>query len=86
MPLGEVQANRRDQELGGGGNGQEKAVRGDRGGKLAAGNRHSREEHDRDKVGDKAVDEPDIDLVRQLTGWRGIVAPSGFRHAKGQIW
>jgi hypothetical protein len=49
---------------------------------LAAGDRNRREEHDRKNIGEQAVDEADIDLVRQLAGWRGRVAPSGVRHAE----
>ncbi|HZZ25304.1 MAG TPA: hypothetical protein VFE60_23310 [Roseiarcus sp.] len=86
MPPGELQANRGNEELGRGGDSQNDALCGNSGGKLAAGDRDRREEHDRKNIGEQAVDESDIDLVRQLVGWRGMVAPSGVRHAKCQIW
>ena len=43
-----------------------------RGGELAARDGDRRQEHDGDNVGEKAVNETDIDLVGQLVSWRGM--------------
>ena len=63
MLPGELQANRGDQELGRRRDGQNEALCGDGGGNLADGDGDRGQEHDRDNVGEKAVDEANIDLV-----------------------
>jgi hypothetical protein len=63
-----LETNRRDQELGGGGDGQNEALCGDRGGKLAASDGDRGQDHDRDNVGEKAVDEADVDFAGKFVG------------------
>ena len=66
VPLGEVEARDGDDELGRSGDSQNGVSCRDGCGKLAASDGDRRQEHDRDDVRKKAVDEADINLVRQF--------------------
>jgi hypothetical protein len=61
---GEAQANCGDQQLGWRREGQNETLRGDGGGDLADRDGDRGQEHHWENVGQKAVDEPDIHLIR----------------------